>query len=204
MTWDVDLLAEAEAELLAMPADIRARFLHISDLLAAFGPQQVGMPMSGLDGKLWEMRLTGRDGIAAHGLCGPHRAAPDGVACLHEEDAKSPARKALETAHERLRRLNDDGLATLKSRLLADPVRAEYDAQADEFAIAHELIAARARAGLTQAELAERMHTTQSTIARRERTRAAFHPHPEAFRRCRPAALLSLVRLESKAEALAA
>ena len=61
-------------------------------------------------------------------------------------------------------------LATLKSRLLADPeTRAEYDAQADEFAIAHELIAARARAGLTQAELAERMHTTQSTIARLEK-----------------------------------
>jgi len=35
-------------------------------------------------------------------------------------------------------------LATLKKRLLADPAtRAEYDAQAQEFAVARELIAAR-------------------------------------------------------------
>ncbi|CAG4924700.1 helix-turn-helix transcriptional regulator [Paraburkholderia saeva] len=59
--------------------------------------------------------------------------------------------------------------AKLKSRLLADPeTKAEYDAQAPEFEIARELIAARVRAGLTQAELATRMQTTQSTIARME------------------------------------
>lgn len=64
-------------------------------------------------------------------------------------------------------------LADLKTRLLADPkTRAEYEAQAPEFEIAKELIAARARAGLSQAELAERMHTTQSTIARLESGRA--------------------------------
>ncbi|WP_031364130.1 helix-turn-helix transcriptional regulator [Caballeronia sordidicola] len=60
-------------------------------------------------------------------------------------------------------------LATLKKRLLADPeTQAEYEAQAPEFAIAHELIAARVRAGLTQEQLAEKMQTTQSTIARME------------------------------------
>lgn len=60
-------------------------------------------------------------------------------------------------------------LSKLKARLLADPdTRAAYDEQAPEFAIARELIAARVRAGLTQAEVAERMQTTQSTIARLE------------------------------------
>ncbi|WP_460874133.1 helix-turn-helix domain-containing protein [Paralcaligenes ginsengisoli] len=63
--------------------------------------------------------------------------------------------------------MND--LSKLKSRVLADPeARAEYDKQAPEFAIARELIAARTRAGLTQGEIAERMHTTQSTVARLE------------------------------------
>ena len=64
-------------------------------------------------------------------------------------------------------------LAALKARILANPeARAEYEAQAPEFDLARELIAARDRAGLTQAELAERMNTTQSTIARLESGRA--------------------------------
>ena len=60
-------------------------------------------------------------------------------------------------------------LNTLKAELLARPdTRTEYEAQADEFAVARELIAARTQAGLTQADVAERMGTTQSTIARLE------------------------------------
>ncbi|MBP7502370.1 MAG: helix-turn-helix transcriptional regulator [Aquabacterium sp.] len=39
------------------------------------------------------------------------------------------------------------------------------------FLVMRELITARTRAGLTQSELAERMHTTQSTIARLEENR---------------------------------
>jgi len=57
----------------------------------------------------------------------------------------------------------------IKAELLADPaVKAEYDALAPEFEIATELIRARLRAGLSQAELAERMRTSQSTVARLE------------------------------------
>jgi ribosome-binding protein aMBF1 (putative translation factor) len=56
-----------------------------------------------------------------------------------------------------------------KARLLANPkVKAEYEALALEFEISAELIKARLRAGLSQAELAERMGTSQSTIARLE------------------------------------
>jgi DNA-binding XRE family transcriptional regulator len=60
-------------------------------------------------------------------------------------------------------------LKTLKAELLADPAtRADYDALGPEFESAKELIAARVRAGLTQEEVAARMGTTQSTIARLE------------------------------------
>jgi transcriptional regulator with XRE-family HTH domain len=53
--------------------------------------------------------------------------------------------------------------------MLADrEVRAAYDALGDEFDLSQELIAARVRAGLTQAEVAERMGTTQSVVARLE------------------------------------
>jgi ribosome-binding protein aMBF1 (putative translation factor) len=59
--------------------------------------------------------------------------------------------------------------AILKARLLANPrVKVEYDALAEEFEIAAELVKARRRAGLSQAELAVRMGTSQSTIARLE------------------------------------
>lgn len=60
-------------------------------------------------------------------------------------------------------------LKTLKREMLADAsTRAEYDAMSEEFAIARELIAARTRAGLSQSEVAARMGTTQSVVARLE------------------------------------
>lgn len=60
-------------------------------------------------------------------------------------------------------------LRELKQTMLQDPAtKAEYDALEQEFDTARELIAARARAGITQAELAQRMGTTQSAIARLE------------------------------------
>ena len=60
-------------------------------------------------------------------------------------------------------------LKTLKDEWLADAAtRAEFDAQAPEFETARELVAARAQAGLSQAQVAERMGTTQSTVARLE------------------------------------
>ena len=58
---------------------------------------------------------------------------------------------------------------TIKAELLDDTdTRAEYDAMASEFSMTRELIAARSRAGLTQGEVAQRMGTTQSVIARLE------------------------------------
>ncbi len=60
-------------------------------------------------------------------------------------------------------------LADLKKKLLADPqTRAEYDALAYEFEMAREVIEARTRAHMTQEEVAQRMGTTQSVVARLE------------------------------------
>ena len=46
--------------------------------------------------------------------------------------------------------------------------RAEFEALAPEFELARELIMARAKAGLSQEELAKRMGTSQPTVARLE------------------------------------
>ena len=60
-------------------------------------------------------------------------------------------------------------LKQLKAEMLADKrVKAAYAALAPEFELAAEMIRARQRAGLTQAQLAARMGTTQSVVARLE------------------------------------
>ena len=65
-------------------------------------------------------------------------------------------------------------LKAFKAELLADPqTLAEYAAVAHEFEMARELIAARSRAGLTQGEVAQRMGSTQSVVARLESGRRA-------------------------------
>src|SRR6266702_3648822 len=57
----------------------------------------------------------------------------------------------------------------LKARALErTDVKAEYDRLDEEFAFLDEFLKARAAAGVTQAEVAERIGTTQSAIARLE------------------------------------
>ncbi len=64
-----------------------------------------------------------------------------------------------------------------KGRALGRPeVKAEYERSADEFAFLEEVLKARAEAGLTQAEVAERVGTTQSAIARLESPQAKHSP----------------------------
>jgi ribosome-binding protein aMBF1 (putative translation factor) len=57
----------------------------------------------------------------------------------------------------------------LKSEWMKDSgFRAEYERLKPEFALALSLIRAREKAGLTQAQVAKRMRTTQSVVARIE------------------------------------
>jgi phage-related protein len=57
--------AEAKAELDVLPPDVRASFERIVELVLAFGLERVHEPyIKHIEGRIWEMRLRGRDGIA--------------------------------------------------------------------------------------------------------------------------------------------
>ena len=100
--WTVTLHPLAERELKTIPADMQARFLHIGEMLEELGPQRVGLPhIRPLESKLWEMRMTGRYGIARAVY-----AAVQGrtLLVLHVfiKKTQSTPRSAIETALKRL------------------------------------------------------------------------------------------------------
>jgi len=66
MSWSVQLLDEGvQAALSALPADMRASFARIVEIIQAHGLERVREPyVKHLEGKLWEMRMKGKDGIA--------------------------------------------------------------------------------------------------------------------------------------------
>lgn len=100
--WTVRAHPLAETELKALPGDMRARFLHIAELLESFGPMQVGMPhIRPLEGKLWEMRMQGKSGIARAVYAAVHGRT---LLVLHVFVKKTQAtpRAAIETAQKRL------------------------------------------------------------------------------------------------------
>lgn len=63
--WTVETLNKVvDDELESLPLDMRGRFVRVSHLIEEFGPFKVGMPhIRSLDDKLWEIRVSGRDGI---------------------------------------------------------------------------------------------------------------------------------------------
>lgn len=64
--WCVEYLdSRAEAEVESLPADARASFRRIVGMIVSVGLERTCEPyVKHLDGKLWKMRLHGRDGIA--------------------------------------------------------------------------------------------------------------------------------------------
>jgi phage-related protein len=66
MTWRVFALnSTVEAEIEALPADMRARLSRLSMLIEQLGFEALPRgTIKHLEDKLWELRLTGKDGIS--------------------------------------------------------------------------------------------------------------------------------------------
>jgi phage-related protein len=66
VTWTVETLNDTvEAEVKALPEDMRARLARIAMLIEEKGLESVGEPhIKHIEGRLWEMRMKGRGGIS--------------------------------------------------------------------------------------------------------------------------------------------
>jgi phage-related protein len=66
MRWAFQTLnALVDAEVAALPADMQARFLRFGDVIEHSGFEALPRDsVKHLEGKLWELRMIGRDGIS--------------------------------------------------------------------------------------------------------------------------------------------
>lgn len=66
MSWTVGFFSDAAlAEVRALPQDMRTKFERIVNMIEAHGLERMREPyVKHVEGKLWEMRLIGSDGIA--------------------------------------------------------------------------------------------------------------------------------------------
>lgn len=63
--WSVEYLPIAAEERARLPADMRARLARMTDVIAEHGVGNLPRDWAkSLGDKLWELRITGRDGIA--------------------------------------------------------------------------------------------------------------------------------------------
>ena len=70
MEWEIDYYDDdLQRRIMAFPAGIQARFIHLTERMLTFGPD-LGMPHTRSMGKgLFEMRLKAKEGIARVFFC---------------------------------------------------------------------------------------------------------------------------------------
>ena len=170
MAWTVETVAAVDAEIEALPVKLRARLVRLMETVENVGLEALREPhVKHLEGKLWELRVRAEGGDRERNLHDGGETEGGGPACLREEVAQGPAprvrdRPGTDEAGDAMTNLND-----LKNRLMKDPeFREEYARADDEFKLIEALVRARTAAKLTQTELARRLGTTQSAIARLE------------------------------------
>ena len=107
MSWTVETLdAVVDAELGALDADVRARFVRIAQMIESLGLEQVREPhVKHLQGKLWEIRMRGRDGIARAIYVTAHPRRVIVVRVFVKKTQKTPKRE-IDLALERAERVD--------------------------------------------------------------------------------------------------
>jgi phage-related protein len=107
MAWIVELLdARVRDELEVLPADMKARFRKIVDLIQTHGLERMREPhVKHLEGPLCEMRMKGRDGISGAIYVTAKGRRVVVVRVFVKKTAKTP-RRELDLAFERAKEVN--------------------------------------------------------------------------------------------------
>jgi phage-related protein len=104
--WRVEFLDDGvKAAIDALPADIRARFERIVHLIRNHGLERMREPyVRPLEGKVWEMRMKGKDGIAraAYVTASGHRVV---VVHVFTKKTQRTPRREIETALRRAKEI---------------------------------------------------------------------------------------------------
>lgn len=174
MEWTVVYLNDdVRAEVEALSADLQAKFRRIVELIRSKGLERVREPyVKHLEGRLWEMRLIGRDNIARVVYVAASARRVVVLPRLHQEDREDAAARPGDRASK-----GKGGHVSRKYIPVEESFRrwgrkAEfrraYESLDDEFTLAAALIDARSYAGLSQEDVADRMRTAQQTVSRLE------------------------------------
>ncbi len=109
MTWTIETLnTSVDAEIEALPVDMRARLVRIAELIAVVGLENVREPhIKHIEGQLWEMRMKGKDGISRALYVTARKKRLVIVRVFIKKTEKTP-RREIEIALTRARELQDD------------------------------------------------------------------------------------------------
>jgi phage-related protein len=109
MAWTVETLnSVVDAELQELPADMRVRFANISRLIEEFGLHRMREPhVRHIRGRLWEIRMSGKDGIARALYVTAHRQRVVIVRVFVKKTQGTPPRE-IALALRRAREVQDD------------------------------------------------------------------------------------------------
>ena len=168
MSWMIEYLyKDVEEFILRLPARLSAKYFHLTELMLEFGAN-LGMshtkPMSN---GLFELRVKGEERIARVFYC---TRAGKRIIILHAFIKKTSATPEKELRKAR-QRLSEEKMkhSELKTKALSKPkVKAAYDEMAPEFTLLRQMLKARQAAGLSQADVAERMGTKAPAVTRLE------------------------------------
>lgn len=169
MNYEIEFFNDSVyKETMNLPSSILAQLLRVFDLAEIYGAN-LGRPHSApLGDGLFEFRAKGKEGIARSiFVCVAGRK----IIILHSITKKSSKipRKDFRISKETSKGVKMKSYKEFKKEALAkSEVKAIYESLSDEFELKAKLIELRKSAKLTQEELAKRMHTTKSSIARLE------------------------------------